>query len=256
MSAYSVGKVLSLLTLVWSGRHLFLALEMQTPAASLLVLVWAFGWGVAAAFLWLGRGVVPVAVAVLVMAVADLLLLGLWAHYAIMLIVWLAFALLTAPRWPRDQLLLAKVLLSTVYAFAALTKVQPSWVMGDNLHKLANSRPQAAWLEPILVQPWVAAAAAAVVVTELWLAIGLWFRRTRLLTAGVGILLHVSLTVLATYGGMLGFLHLVALNGGLVLLYPAFWQHPIPLGQSGALRARGVERAVGNRSRSETGDRD
>ncbi|MDP3968948.1 MAG: HTTM domain-containing protein [Nocardioides sp.] len=244
MSAYSVGRVLALLSLVWSVRHLFLALGMQDLAASRLILVWALAWGVVAVYLWLGRGVVPVSVAVLVMSATDLFLLGLWADYAIMLIVWLALALMTAPHRPRDQLVVAKVLLSTVYAFAALSKLQPSWLMGDNLHKLAASRPQSAWLEPFLVQPWLSVAAAAVVVTELWLAIGLWFRRTRLLTAGVGVLLHLGLTILATHGGMLGLLHLVALNGGLVLIYPAFWQPLMPAGQSERpIRAEGAGRA-------------
>ena len=228
MSAYSIGRVLALLSLVWSVRYLFLALRMQDLPVSGLILVWALAWGTAAAFLWLGRGVVPVSVAVLAMCAVDLFLLDLWADYAIMLIIWLALALLIAPHRRRDQLVVARILLSTVYTFAALSKLQPSWLMGDNLHYLAASRPQSAWLEPFLVQPWLSLAAVAVVATELWLAIGLWFPRTRLPTAVVGVLLHLTLTILATLDGMVGLLHLVALNGGLVLLYPAFWQQLTP----------------------------
>lgn len=142
VSAYSVGRVLALLSLVWSVHHLFFALRMQDLAVSRLIFVWALAWGVVAVFLWLGRGVVPVSVAVLGLSAADLFLLDLWADYAIMLMGWLALALLAAPHRPRDQLFVAKVLLSTVYAFAALSKLQPSWLMGDNLHKLAASRPQ------------------------------------------------------------------------------------------------------------------
>ena len=228
MSAYSIGRVLALLSLVWSVRYLFLALRMQDLPVSGLILAWALAWGVGAVFLWLGRGVVPVSVAVLAMCAVDLFLLDLWADYAIMLIIWLAVALLIAPHRRRDQLVVARILLSTVYTFAALSKLQPSWLMGDNLHYLAASRPQSAWLEPFLVQPWLSLAAVAVVATELWLAIGLWFPRTRLPTAVVGVLLHLTLTILATLDGMVGLLHLVALNGGLVLLYPAFWQQLTP----------------------------
>ena len=230
MIAYSVGRVLALLSLVWSVRHVILAAEVQDVAVSRFLLVWALLWGVLALFLGLGRGVVAVSSTILTMCAAELLLLELWAEYAIMLIAWLALALVVAPHRRHEQVFLARILLSTVYAFAALSKLQPSWMMGENLRLLVASRPQAAWLEPFLLQPWLSLAAAAVVVAELWLAIGLWLRRTRLLTAVMGVLLHIVLTTLAATDGMPGLLHLLALNGGLVVIYPAFWQPLMPAG--------------------------
>lgn len=224
MRAYSVRRVLSLLSLVWAVRQVFYALSAEDPSVSGFFVGWTLLWSVAGVALWLGRRVLVAAGSILVLCAVELVLLGLWADYALILIGWLALSVCLTPRIPNEQLLVAKVLLSTVYAFAGLSKLQPSWIMGENLHKLAASRPQAAWLEPFLVQPWLSVAALAVVATELWLALGLWCERTRLLTAAAGILLHGSLTALAALGGMPGLLHLVALNGGLVLLYPAFWQ--------------------------------
>jgi hypothetical protein len=224
MSTYSISKVLAVLSVVWAGRQVFLAVELQGGTiVTTFFLLWALLWLLLAFFLWRGRFTVWVALVLTAMCAAELLLLNMWAEYAIMLVGWLALSLLITPRGQLDQLFVARVLLSTVYAFGALSKLQPSWMAGDNLYYLAATRPQAAWIEPFLVQPWLPIAAAAVAASELWLAIGLWFPRTRLLTAIMGIVLHVTLTVMATVGGMNGLLHLVALNGGLVLLYPAFW---------------------------------
>lgn len=228
MIGYSVGRVLALLCLVWSVRHVFFAFAQPDLADSRFILTWTSAWAVVAVLLWLDRGVLTVSAVVLVMCAVELLVFDIWADYAILLIGWLALVLFVAPHHRHDQLVMARILLSTVYAFSALSKIQPAWLMGENLHKLAATRGQAAWLESFLAPPWLWVAAAAVVVIELWLAIGLWFRRTRLLTAVAGVLLHLGLTILATRGGMQGLLHLVALNGGLLLLYPAFWQRLLP----------------------------
>lgn len=236
MSSYSVPRALALLCLVWAVQHVFLAIDVQDHLATPFLLVWALIWATLAVFLWLGQVVMVVSLAVLALCAAELLLLDFWPEYAVMIIAWLALIVAVAPRRQHDQLILARILLSTVYLFAALSKIQPSWLRGDDLQKLAASRPQAAWLEPFLVQPWIVLAAAAVIMTEFGLAVALWFPRTRLLAAAAGILLHITLTILATLGGMPGLLHLVALNGGLVLLYPAFWQ-PLSVGEAAPERS-------------------
>lgn len=228
MRRYSVARALAVLCVIWSVRHLISIIGVQDPAVGGFLLWWASAWALFAGFLWLGRWLLPVSLALVAMCAAELLLLDVWADYAIMLIGWLALALAAAPRSPHDQRFAARILLSTVYAFSALSKLQPSWLMGENLHKLVATRPQAAWLEPFLVQPWLSLGAAAVVATELWLAIGLWFPRTRVPTASIGAMMHLTLIVLATVGGVNGLLHLVALNGGLILLYPAFWEPLTP----------------------------
>ncbi|SFR98517.1 Vitamin K-dependent gamma-carboxylase [Agrococcus baldri] len=209
-------------------RYIFLAVELQDLTISIFFLSWALAWATLALFLWLERGTLLISGAVIVLGAVDLLLLDRWYDYAVMIMGWLALALFIAPRRRHDQLFVARILLSTVYAFGALSKLQPSWLIGDNLLSLAATRPAAAWLEIFLVQPWLSIAATALVATELWMAVGLWIPRTRLITAVIGILLHIALTILATRGGMFGLLHLVALNGGLVLLYPAFWQRLLP----------------------------
>ena len=71
--------------------------------------------------------------------------------------------------------------------------------------------------------PLLAALAAGTVAAELAVGLGLWFHRTRAAAALAGVALHVGLVVLAAQGGLPGLLHLVLLNFGLVLLYPAFW---------------------------------
>ena len=77
--------------------------------------------------------------------------------------------------------------LSVCYFFAALSKLNPWWINGDELHwSLRFDAPE------LLYTPL----AISVICTELFIAVGIWFRRTRPLALLVGLGLHISIVLL------------------------------------------------------------
>lgn len=85
------------------------------------------------------------------------------------------------PWWPQ---LLMMMQLSVCYCFAALSKVNPIFLSGDGLRN---------WMW-VPLPDWIfGPLAIATVVTELFLAVGLWLPRTRWLAAAVGLSLHASI---------------------------------------------------------------
>jgi hypothetical protein len=74
--------------------------------------------------------------------------------------------------------------LSVCYLFAALSKVNPWWLAGDTLHNNVEATLPDALYTPLAI---------AVVLTELFIACGMWFRHTRLLALLAGVCLHVSI---------------------------------------------------------------
>ena len=88
------------------------------------------------------------------------------------------------PWWPQ---LLMMTQLSICYFFAAFAKVNPVYLPGDVFTPWL-------WIEvPGAVLPVLAAGS---VLTEFFLAFGLWFRSTRYAAAAAGLALHVSIVVL------------------------------------------------------------
>jgi hypothetical protein len=77
--------------------------------------------------------------------------------------------------------------LSICYLFAALSKVNPWWITGDELRSS---------LQPTLPDALYAPLAIAVVLTELVIACGMWFRHTRVWALLAGVSLHVSIVAL------------------------------------------------------------
>jgi hypothetical protein len=88
-----------------------------------------------------------------------------------------------ASPWPR---LLMMSQLSVCYLFAALSKLNVTFLSGAPLH---------AWLRWDLPVLLTFAMAIGAVLTELTIAICLWSRRFRLLAVALGVLLHVSIVV-------------------------------------------------------------
>lgn len=88
-----------------------------------------------------------------------------------------------ASPWPR---LLMMSQLSVCYLFAALSKLNVTFLSGAPLH---------AWLRWDLPVLLTFAMAVGAVLTELTIAICLWSRRFRLLAVALGVLLHVSIVV-------------------------------------------------------------
>lgn len=88
---------------------------------------------------------------------------------------------------PAPPVLLKVTQLSICYAFAALSKVNPWWFAGDELRWSLRFELPAAIYIPL---------AAMVVATELFIALGIWFRPTRRLALVTGVGLHVSIVAL------------------------------------------------------------
>jgi hypothetical protein len=120
------------------------------------------------------------------------------------------------PMWP---ILLIQVQLSLLYGVNALAKSTEEFLRGDVLMAQSLMLPNffvslsdgALNLGPFAVPVWAAAVAAAL--TEYALALGFWFRRTRLPTALLGIAFHLALSRIMR----IGLLDVVA-----VFLYSAF----------------------------------
>lgn len=77
--------------------------------------------------------------------------------------------------------------LTVCYAFAALSKINPHFLSGQ---------PLAEWIRWELPLTLTLPLAYATVATELFLAAGFWFRRTRAWAALLGVALHVCIVVM------------------------------------------------------------
>ena len=89
----------------------------------------------------------------------------------------------SVPWWPQ---LLIMTQISTCYLFAAVNKINPTFLEGDLF---------ASWLRWPLPEPMYPLMAIAAVATELFLAAALWWRRTRLMAVAVGVMLHASIVI-------------------------------------------------------------
>lgn len=153
------------------------------------------------------------------------------------LMAWLALIVATTEGHPKDRALLLRTCASVVYAFVALSKLNPSWLAGDGLVGLVTSYDHLAMFRSVVESPGVAVTmAVAVICLEGWMAIGLWHRRTRTVTAVVGVLLHLGLVAVASTN-VWAVVHLSVFNFGLVACYPAFWAEYRRLPRSGEVPA-------------------
>ena len=114
------------------------------------------------------------------------------------------------PWWPQ---LLMMAQLSVCYWFAAISKVNPFFLSGQGLRD---------WVWWPLPDWSFALIAVATVLTEIFLAIGLWLRRTRWLAAAVGLCLHVSIVLMLESP-----VPLVAFSLECVPLYALFLRRPL-----------------------------
>ncbi|RMH78790.1 MAG: hypothetical protein D6683_07145, partial [Actinomyces sp.] len=100
--------------------------------------------------------------------------------------------------WP---VLLLRVVTSSVYLTSATTKLMnPDWVTGrvlwDRTLVAEDLIPAAfdGWVHQVLVSRWFfAVLAPAALATELFIGLGLWFRRTRWWAVGVAVVFHLAI---------------------------------------------------------------
>ena len=137
--------------------------------------------------------------------------------------IWIGVIFGVAAGRPRELALLLRAFVSIGYLFAALSKINPSFLGGEQLLGLARDREQLSSLVPLLSGDVGVAASVAVVVAELGFAVGLWFRVTRLPTMVVAICAHVGFVIGAHYGTPWDIAFLTVLNGLFIACFPAFF---------------------------------
>ncbi|MDX2358724.1 HTTM domain-containing protein [Dietzia sp. PP-33] len=132
---------------------------------------------------------------------------------------------------------LLKIQLTIVYAFAALTKINETYLSGSELY--SSMVQAAAWQAVFRDDPspeFLMIVSAASIMVEAFLAVGLWFTRTRSIALVVGLCFHAGL-VIAVTGGFDLFADL-SIYGGLILaLYLPFFQDeldPLVGGRTGS----------------------
>jgi Vitamin K-dependent gamma-carboxylase len=144
--------------------------------------------------------------------------------YTIM--VWLGLIVASTVGRPDERALLLRVCATAVYVFAALTKLNPQFLNGEQLLWLVDTRPQLQSLRPLVESSWGPLWAWGVIAAEISLPGLLWWSKTRQHAAVGGALFHCCLVVTGTIGGLVGLALLVTLNGLLVLCYVGFLAVP------------------------------
>jgi len=112
--------------------------------------------------------------------------------------------------WPMQ---LFRAQLSIVYGFAALAKLNPSYLSGAALSSFLDAATEPTW-----VPQFLQLASLGSIAGELFVAIGLWFKATRRAAVVVGIALHLGMIALIDYP-----LPLLLFAAQMLLLYPLFF---------------------------------
>ncbi len=118
----------------------------------------------------------------------------------------------------RERLLLWRVQLSTVYAFAALAKVNESFLGGDVLARGVVAAPLWSSLLPLPSLPLLLLAGIALIGVEALLAVTPWVRRLRRPGTAVAAGFHLLALLLASTSPLVA-LRLVVFGGTAVLLH-------------------------------------
>lgn len=221
------------------GLVLVLAPVLQRGA-----LTWPSDWlWMVFVALWLATGCLLVAgratrlaeIALALLTAALILGPGQQLHSALALLLWISVLLAISHDRPAERALLIRFLVTSVYVFAVLTKLNPSFLTGEQIRGIVADRPHLAPLVGVVGSPLSHLAAWITVGAEAWLAVGLWFHRTRFPTAVLGIVLHLALITVANNGTVWDVAFLAVLNLGLVASYLAFFE-PVRPAEAANLR--------------------
>ncbi len=140
------------------------------------------------------------------------------------LFAWIGLILAMTEGRPHERALLLRVLVSSVYAFAAVSKLNPTFLEGHQLVGIFLSRDRWDGVLPFLEGPGGLVLSWGAIATEGWLAIGLWLPRARRATVALGLIMHPTLIAIATYGSVPDVAFLIALNMLIVVSYLAFFE--------------------------------
>ena len=147
---------------------------------------------------------------------------GIYNHHTYLLaVIFAIFSLGT------HTALLLKLQLTLVYFFAAITKLNESFLSGSELYVSVVVRPF--WQATVGADPgpWILITlAAAAIVVELFLAFGFWFKQARWAALIVGVGFHMLLLVTMTNSLRLG-LDLMIFGGVFCALYILFFEREV-----------------------------
>jgi len=180
-------------------------------------------WLAAAVALVLGRGLAIAGGTIAVLAIVALLTVAPQLSNGLPLLFWIGAIVAVTSGRPVEQALLLRVLVTTVYGFAAVAKIHPDFLAGDQVRGILRSRERFEFLLPTLEGPWGSVVSVAAIVVEASLAVGLWFGRTRIPTVVVGVGLHLAFVVVAAHATRWDVANIFVLNFALVACYPAFF---------------------------------
>jgi hypothetical protein len=216
-----VQRLYTALIAVWVIRHIgavaLLPAEVR-PTWVAFTLVWAL----CAIYLIIGRHSGMIYWLLLALIGLEFVTMGWWNKEGVSMLAWLTLVMAVTEDHPQERLFLVRMLATVVYSFAVITKLNPSWLAGEGVLALLPLHPTLAWTAPAAEIPGAAVAPALLVIgVEGFLAVGLWFAPTRRYAMAVGIVMHTLFIVMLARDGF-SFIHLLALNGGLMLCYPAF----------------------------------
>lgn len=207
---------------LWAVRNVVVTFELAGRGR----LIWsavAMLWLIAAGLLLMGRLERLASWIVVIATLPEFVASSFANREGLSMLAWLGAISALTVGLRRERLLLLKVCATVVYSFAVLSKLNPSWLAGTGVEALVVDAVRLAWLEPFFEIPMVPVlCAVAVLCVEGFLAIGLWFSRTRKWATILGVVVHLAF-VAALFRSFFSFAHLTMLNGGLLACYPAFW---------------------------------
>ncbi len=211
-------------------------IAFPTPVIPPILAVAIIGLGLAAATaMILGVRVRSAAAALVAVSLVDLVVDQQGYSNHTFLIAALAALSVGFPRTdPAALAITVRAQTSSVYLFAALSKLRPGWWSGDVLMMSAQSPLGVRMVRDLPIRT-LAVIAVFTVITELVLAAALWARSLRLLSITVGLVFHAS--IVAVLGWDLGFVAF-----GLAML--AHLALPLADGRWSAQRTAGIPHPV------------
>jgi hypothetical protein len=213
-------RLLGGLALLWAAVLQRGALDWSSDS------VWAaftVAWLVAGSALVIGRRTNIAGGAIAVLAVLLFLGPGYDLADPAGLFFWFGLAVAVTDRRPLERALLVRVTVTAAYGFACLSKLNPSFLSGEQIAALSSDRAQLGAFEELFHTNVAVGIAWVTAVAEGALPVALWFRRTRLVAAVAGALMSVVFIYAAHNGSVWDIVNIIVLTGLLVAGYLAFF---------------------------------
>lgn len=203
------------LVALWKAVDLALRLPDAAGHSTSILLVGT--WIAGAALLVLRRPLFGGA-ALAITGLGSIHLGGLYNHHLYLLIV---IGLIVGLFEPSSQVTLLRAQLTIVYVFAALTKINGTYLSGAVVEAAADR--SSAFGSAALSSDLVLALSIGAIVIELLLPLALWWPATRRAAAAVGVAFHVGVVV-GTAHDLESFVQLTTYGATMLALYLVFFE--------------------------------